>query len=389
MYANAPEVITVLIKQEESGLGFGVICSMLDMEWEISDSHIILQILQEVYIVNLENIRKLVAGPDYDFLRENEPLKDRIMLLTLGGSHAYGTNIETSDVDIRGVALNQRAELLGLSQFEQAEDRKTDTVVYSFRKMASLLLACNPNTIEMLGCKPEQYLVLTEAGHLLRNNRKLFLSRRAANTFGGYASQKLRCLENYLARNAPAQSEREGYILKSMERTAADFQHKFAHMEEGNIRLYTAPSSREGFEEEVFADINLSHYPAQDLAGVLNDLSKAINSFDINHRNRKKDESHLNKHAMHLIRLLLTCLDILEKEEIITCRETDLPLLMSIRRGEYMRGDGSFRPEFFEILSDLEKRVEYAKENTSLPAEPDRDRVEELVMEINEMAIKS
>ena len=62
---------------------------------------------------------------------------------------------------------------------------------------------------------------------------------------------------------------------------------------------------------------------------------------------------------------------------------------MSIRRGEYMRGDGSFRPEFFEILSDLEKRVEYAKENTSLPAEPDRDRVEELVMEINEMAIKS
>lgn len=335
----------------------------------------------------LGDIRKLVAGPDYDFLRENEHLKGRIMLLTLGGSHAYGTNIETSDVDIRGVALNQRTELLGLSQFEQTEDRKTDTVVYGFRKMASLLLACNPNVIEMLGCKPEQYLVLTEAGHLLRNNRKLFLSRRAANTFGGYASQQLRRLENYLARNAPAQPEREGYILKSMERTAADFQYKLAPMEEGDIRLYTAPSSRKGFEEEIFADISLSHYPVRDLAGVTNDLSKAINSFDMNHRNRKKDEGHLNKHAMHLIRLLLTYLDILEKEEIITCREADLSLLMSIRRGEYMQEDNSFRPEFFEILSDLEKRVEYARENTSLPAEPDRGRVEELVMAINEMAI--
>lgn len=335
----------------------------------------------------LGNIRKLVAGPDYDFLRENEHLKGRIMLLTLGGSHAYGTNIETSDVDIRGVALNQRTELLGLSQFEQTEDRKTDTVVYRFRKMASLLLACNPNVIEMLGCKPEQYLVLTEAGHLLRNNRKLFLSRRAANTFCGYASQQLRRLENYLARNAPAQAEREGYILKSMERTATDFQYKFEPMGEGSVHLYTAPSRREGFEEEVFADVSLSHYPARDLAGVLNDLSKAINSFDINHRNRKKNEGHLNKHAMHLIRLLLTCLDILEKEEVITCREADLPLLMGIRRGEYMQEDGSFRPEFFEILSDLEKRVEYARENTSLPAEPDRGRVEELVMAINEIAI--
>ena len=319
--------------------------------------------------MNLENIRTLVAGPDYDFLRENEHLKGKIMLLTLGGSHAYGTNIETSDVDVRGVALDRRTDLLGLSHFEQTEDRKTDTTVYGFRKMASLLLACNPNVIEMLGCKPEHYLVLTEAGQLLRNNRKLFLSRRAANTFGGYASQQLRRLENYLARNATAQADREKYVLKSMNRTAAEFQYKFAPMEEGHVHLYTATSSREGFEEEVFVDINLSHYPARDLRGVTNDLSKAINSFDMNHRNRKKDEGHLNKHAVHLIRLLLTCLDILEKEEIITCREADLPLLMSIRRGE--------------------NRVEYARENTSLPAEPDRERVEELVMAINEMAIRT
>ena len=61
--------------------------------------------------MNLENIRKLVAGPDYDFLRENEHLNGRIMLLALGGSHAYGTNIETSDVDVRGVALDRRTEI--------------------------------------------------------------------------------------------------------------------------------------------------------------------------------------------------------------------------------------------------------------------------------------
>ena len=43
---------------------------------------------------------KLLKTPAYDFLREQERLK--IQYLTLGGSRAYGTNIETSDVDIRG-----------------------------------------------------------------------------------------------------------------------------------------------------------------------------------------------------------------------------------------------------------------------------------------------
>ena len=34
------------------------------------------------------------------------------------------------------------------------------------------------------------------------------------------------------------------------------------------------------------------------------------------HRNHKKDDDHLNKHAMHLVRLLMTGIEILEKGEI-------------------------------------------------------------------------
>ncbi len=41
----------------------------------------------------------------------------------------------------------------------------------------------------------------------------------------------------------------------------------------------------------------------------------------LNHRNHKKDEEHLNKHAMHLIRLYLTCIDLLENGVFSTYRE--------------------------------------------------------------------
>lgn len=41
----------------------------------------------------------MVLSEEYNFLRNNDHLGDRIILIGLGGSHAYGTNNETSDLD--------------------------------------------------------------------------------------------------------------------------------------------------------------------------------------------------------------------------------------------------------------------------------------------------
>ena len=85
--------------------------------------------------MNIEEIKSLISSESYDFLRENPHVKDKIIFLTLGGSHAYGTNVETSDVDIRGCALNSPSDLIGLSNFEQLVNSQTDTTVYSFNKL--------------------------------------------------------------------------------------------------------------------------------------------------------------------------------------------------------------------------------------------------------------
>lgn len=92
--------------------------------------------------MTIEEIKALIQTPSYDFLRKNEHLGDHIIFLTLGGSHAYGTNTDTSDVDIRGCALNSGSDLLGLTNFEQVVNTETDTTVYAFNKLVSLLLNC-------------------------------------------------------------------------------------------------------------------------------------------------------------------------------------------------------------------------------------------------------
>ena len=338
--------------------------------------------------MTIEQIKQLVASKDYDFLRTDPHLGDRIMFLTLGGSYSYGTNVETSDVDVRGCAMNNASEIVGLSNFEQFVETNTDTTIYAFNKLISLLVNCNPNTIEMLGCKPEHYIYMTETGREFINNRKMFLSKRALYSFGGYANQQLNRLENALARDHLSQAKKEEHIMRSMLNSVASFESRYNNFEAGSIVLFTDVSPREDWDQEIFANIHLDHFPARQFNSMMNDLHNVIGTYEkLNHRNHKKDDAHLNKHAQHLVRLYLMCIDILEKEEIITYREADHDLLMSIRNGAYQNEDSTYKPEFFKMIEDLKKRLDYAKENTSLPAHPDMKQVEEFVMSVNRRAL--
>ncbi len=338
--------------------------------------------------MTIEEIKDMIEKEEYDFLRTNPHLSGRLVFLTLGGSYAYGTNVETSDVDVRGCALNSRSDLLGLSAFEQVVNTKTDTTIYSFNKLISLLINCNPNTIELLGCKPEHYFMLTDIGKQMIDNRKLFLSQKAVASFGGYATQQLRRLQNALARDRLPQALTEEHIKGALERSIKSFGDRYTSFENGGIELLTAESTRDDLDTEVFCNIHIDKYPAREFQTLLNTLSAVVGNYEkLNHRNHKKDDAHLNKHAMHLIRLYLMCLDILENEEIRTYRENDRNFLLSIRNGAFQNEDGTYRQEFFDIVSDFEKKLKYAKENTSLPAKPNMKRIEEFVMSVNKAAL--
>ena len=101
------------------------------------------------FYMDLNEIKYKLTTPEYDFLRDNPHLGDHIILLGLGGSYSYGTNIETSDLDVRGVATNSKMGILTNRDFAQVTNEVTDTVISSFAKIVSLLTKCNPNTISL------------------------------------------------------------------------------------------------------------------------------------------------------------------------------------------------------------------------------------------------
>lgn len=334
-------------------------------------------------------MEKILENKEYDFIKKNEHLGRYVILLGLSGSYSYGTNNEGSDVDIRGIALNRKSDLLGMTQFEQYVDSGTDTVIYGFNKILQLLLSCNPNTIELLGLKPEHYLYINDIGKELLANRRLFLSKRAIQSFGGYADQQLRRLQNALARDSYPQTEKEQHILNSVKNAMYDFKTRYTSFEEGNISLYVDESERPELETEIFMDVTLSHYPLRDYRSIWAEMNNVVKDYEkIGKRNKKKDNNHLNKHAMHLIRLFMMAIDILEKQEIITCREQEHTLLMDIRNGRYQKEDGTYREEFYEILREYEQRLAYAAEHTALPEEPDAKQVEAFMIRVNEKVVR-
>lgn len=332
----------------------------------------------------------ILNAPEYSFIKIDRHLGKHVILLGLSGSYSYGTNNENSDIDIRGITLNQKSDLIGMTTFEQYVDNYTDTTIYAFQKIIMLLLNCNPNAIELLGLNPEHYLYLNEIGKELLQNRKMFLSRRAIQSFGGYAAAQLRRLQNALARDSYPQSEKEQHILNSLKHAMYEFQSRYEKFENGSLELYIDQSENKELDKEIYLDVNLKHYPLRDYRNIWNEMNNIVKEYDkIGKRNKKKDDNHLNKHAMHLIRLFMMAVDILKREEINTYRWKEQELLLKIRNGEFQKSDGTFCDEFYEILAVYEAKLEDAAKNTSLPEKPDIDKVQEFMMQVNEKVIRN
>lgn len=328
---------------------------------------------------------------DYDFLKD---IKDRIMILTIGGSHAYGTNVNTpehvSDIDLRGIMFDSSDDILLKKEPFQLNDKNTDSVIYTFNKIVKLFIECNPNTIELLGNEPDDYYYVHPLGQLLLDNKNAFLSKRALLSFAGYGNQQLNRLENALARDSLSQKKKEEHILNSVKSAMLTINDRYRSFDKSSMKLYIDKSDKEKYDTEIFIDINLKHYPLRDLNGIWNEFVSIPRQYEkVNHRNRKKDNEHLNKHAMHLIRLYFTLIDILKYGEIRTKRVEERDLLLDIRNGCFMNSDGTYNSEFFELKRELDAKVKELEKVTKLPEKADMKTIEEIIKKVNRYIISN
>jgi len=113
------------------------------------------------------------------------------LYLVIRGSHAYGTNIPTSDTDYSGVFVQNLDSILGMSYVEQINDDKNDIVIYELRRFLELLAKNNPTVLELLNTPEDCIVYKHPLFDRILENKHNFLTKICANSFGGYAKEQI------------------------------------------------------------------------------------------------------------------------------------------------------------------------------------------------------
>jgi len=331
-------------------------------------------------------------------------LKTNMLVKHLAGSHAYGTAMETSDTDYRGLFfVPSRILISPWFNVEQINDEmEEDTVYYELRKFMKLLVDQNPNIVETLWVRKKDIVFHTEVYDFLRQHRYDLLSSKVAFTYSGYAFQQLKRLKGHKKWINNPMSEvqpRQDSFLKLIHNYQKNklLQLDIKKMNKG-YRLIP-------YGNEVYAIHEAKGYSISSDNGNLNttyegeignnvplmlvkfckqeykaELEKWNNYWSWK-KNRNAIRSELEeqsgfdtKHGMHLFRLLRMAKEILTTGEVNVFRE-DADELLAIRNGSLTYD------EMIDYAEDMDQKIRnvYYKQ-TSLRKTMDLQKATDILM---------
>ena len=342
-----------------------------------------------------------------------QDLRDQNLILfeCISGSRAYGTDLPTSDTDIRGVFVPPQPSLYGLTYTEQVNDDKNDVVFYELRRFVELLAKNNPNILELL-CTPSDCIIYK---HPLFDQLRPadFLSKLCKDTFAGYAVsqiKKARGLNKKILNPMP--KERKSlldfcYVLNGNNgsQPVLDWLNLrgWQHQNCGLVNVSHARDMYALFYDETgtmgfhgiiagpeSAEVSLSSIPKTvDATAYLSVNHDGYSSYCKDYREywewveKRNDARYQNtlghgknydaKNMMHTFRLLDMATEILETGQVLV-RRPNRDELLQIRSGAFVYDD------LIKQADQKVAQVEAAATDSLLPDRPDLYRIEQILV---------
>lgn len=337
--------------------------------------------------------------------------KDGLICEVISGSHAYGTNLPTSDFDTRGIFV--APEICIRTPFFKVEEikdqEKEDTSLYELTNYMRLLVDQNPNILELIWSHSADVIFSTPIYKRLRSDRYNLLSSKLAYTFTGYALGQLKRIKghnkwiNNVAPVDPPQQKDFLSVVFNMTSVnewnkkvplldflARDLGNNIYALYQSTGKYWFDTAGNPIVQPNEFWDTSIS---TPELIVKINiDQFKAAKENWKNYwawkknRNIKRSEleekfGYDTKHAMHLVRLLRIGYEALTEHEVMVKRP-DAQELLAIRRGEWTYD------KIVEYAEEMQEKVMSAYETTSLPRSVDINYAAELLLELQDMAWK-
>lgn len=107
------------------------------------------------------------------------------------GSQAYGTATPNSDIDIKGIYIQNIFDVASFNYEQQIMPDK-DTTYYEIKRFLELAMSANPTILELMWM-PDRCIQIKDPLFIkyIESNRDIFLTKQCANSFMGYAYQQI------------------------------------------------------------------------------------------------------------------------------------------------------------------------------------------------------
>jgi len=339
-------------------------------------------------------------------------IKDNLIVKHLAGSHSYGTNIETSDIDYRGIfvanPVNIRTPFFSIKEAKDYSEE--DTVIYELNQFMKLAVDCNPNVLETLHVDEKHITFTSPAYELLRSYAPKLLCSKIAFTTTGYATSQLhrikghnKWLVNPQPKSPPVQTTYVSNFYSFTYKKLLKFDIRDYYE---NHRLIPYIGDTYGlYQCDGYTPFNIDtgnlnttyNGNIHDINGIplfvvkfnrdefQTDFNKWNQYWDwkLNRnptRSKMEDDFGFDcKHAMHLVRLLRIGEEVLTTGKYNVLR-SDADELLDIRNGKWT---------YNELLEYAEEKNRYIKDvlyhKTDLPKYPDYELASNLLMEVQDI----
>lgn len=319
-----------------------------------------------------------------------------VLYETLVGSHLYGTNTPESDLDICGVYVPSKEEILGISRYPDEVDRSqkisdgprntagdVDCKYYSIKRFLQLAIQGQPAAIEMLFSRPidARHATAVWVSDMVWLRDNAIISKKCIAPFLGFAQaqaekmvrrgEKYNDITKVLARLNELTGER---LTETLLANRVSLLH--------DVKDWWVHTNDHGYQQLCFAG---SDY---DVGISLRTFKKQLQRKEERYGTRSKAAAleHLDyKSLLHCMRLLY------QAEEFIATGKITLPLrsdhrdfLLSIKRREWPTEGQDVFSEVTARIASIRQDCERSK---SLRPTPLIAPIEGFLIDVHEKAI--
>lgn len=334
------------------------------------------------------------------------------------GSHAYGTNIPTSDIDLRGVFIQPLDDIFKYGYRDQVADKTNDIVFYELKRFLELVRKNNPNILELLNAPKDCIIYEDIIYEEIKENANKFITTACRYSFAGYAIEQIRKARGYNKKINWEEAEmvrkgvldfcyilQEGGSIKFQEWVDKHNAYDAEHLSHKNFSLAKVDHAHDIYamyktpggivsDTRKANDVQLISIPKGTMVeGYLtfnkdaySTHCKRYKEYQTWLKERNEDRFKMNKdhgknydskNMMHTFRLLKMAKEIADTGEINVRRsDEEREKLLKIRHGEY---------EFDDLIEEAEAMItemDDAFENCNLPKKIDPEFVANLELEI-------